>query len=46
MRVAGGGGAIFIHPWLQCFDPATNYPYWYNTDTLESLWDGEVVPGG
>ena len=35
----GGGGAIYIHPWLQCFDPNSGYAYWFNTETSESVWE-------
>jgi hypothetical protein len=35
----GGGGAIYIHPWLQCYDPNSGYAYWFNTETSESLWE-------
>jgi hypothetical protein len=37
--IPGGGGAIYIHPWLQCYDPNSGYPYWFNTETQESLWE-------
>ena len=40
---SSSGGGHARDAWLRETDPATGYPYWYNTETGDSCWEHEVA---
>ncbi|OQR90976.1 hypothetical protein ACHHYP_05098 [Achlya hypogyna] len=39
LREAAVSTTTTSSPWIECFDEATGYPYYFNTETQETVWD-------